>query len=505
MKVSPRFYIENWRDFANNPYSFTLSKLTVNASRFGAKGDGFTNDTKAIEDAMDYVSEHGGGTVVLEGDSSRYGKRYIATNVLLKSNVEFRIEKGATLWQSENPEDYSYKPTYKHDAVIPGVRWTHNLLVSNLPLIQGYYVKNIRICGGGKIRCMDTESRGSNPNSPYNLCEDAIHVIPIGLYGCDNVELTDVEVVRSEGYNVAFYRCSNVYAAHVKIHDIASLLTSDGIHLALGTHDAKLEQNFINTNDDGIVFWTSYNDPTAILWYFNEPEKNNAIYNLTACHNFVRSSSGKAIAFILWGSDNPNQENSEARDINVYDNILDGYSSVGAWADNPYFGSKNFDNKEPDYSPLKDVRIVDNDYLSRLDLGSGKATNFITDCGIPSSNTFLNGDFSQNGANWSHAGTAGVENKAGYAENGGQLFEGLTLTPGKYKLNVTVNGTGSVFVRNAETGENITVMPFNISSNQQKVLPVIFQIEKAIVYQLGICGEKEASASIFHADIQNND
>ena len=96
VKISGRFMVENYRDFSDNPYEFTLPELTVKVTdpRFGAKGDGFTNDNAAIQAAIDYVNAQGGGTVVLEGDDTRYGRRYIATRLQLKDNVELRIEKG---------------------------------------------------------------------------------------------------------------------------------------------------------------------------------------------------------------------------------------------------------------------------------------------------------------------------------------------------------------------------------------------------------------------------
>ncbi len=59
---------------------------------FGALGDGKTNDSKAIQTAIDKAFLNGGGTVVLES-----GKTYYSDSVQLKKNVELHLAKGSVL------------------------------------------------------------------------------------------------------------------------------------------------------------------------------------------------------------------------------------------------------------------------------------------------------------------------------------------------------------------------------------------------------------------------
>lgn len=154
--------------------------VKVTDAQFGAKGDAFTDDTKAIQAAIDYVAAQGGGVVILPGDTEHwYGRRYIATNINLKSNIELRVEKGAMIWQSQRVEEYDYSsnsfldaPVFGHDNDREGVVWAHSIN-DNLPLVYvgggydevtgkwGEAIRNVRITGGGIIRMMDTG--GSSP------------------------------------------------------------------------------------------------------------------------------------------------------------------------------------------------------------------------------------------------------------------------------------------------------------------------------------------------------
>ena len=61
------------------------------ARTYGAKADGATKDTKAIQAAIDDCASAGGGTVKLAGGT------FLSAPIVLKSNVILDIAKGATL------------------------------------------------------------------------------------------------------------------------------------------------------------------------------------------------------------------------------------------------------------------------------------------------------------------------------------------------------------------------------------------------------------------------
>lgn len=170
--------------------SFKLRDYTVNVrdKQFGAIGDGKTNDTEAIQKAIDYVNKSKGGTVLLPK-----GYTFAATCIKLKSNVNLLIDEGAVLQQSSNPKHYTYKPAYGHDGNMPGINWAHNMHVSNYPLIYATNVSRVKITGKGIIKMMEA------------TCKNTIHLVPIGLYKVDSFEISDINIRKASNYHICLY------------------------------------------------------------------------------------------------------------------------------------------------------------------------------------------------------------------------------------------------------------------------------------------------------------
>lgn len=63
-------------------------------------GDGKTLNTQALQQAIDEISNNGGGCLTLTPGT------YLTGMLIMKSNVELHLEAGATLLGSTNPYDY---------------------------------------------------------------------------------------------------------------------------------------------------------------------------------------------------------------------------------------------------------------------------------------------------------------------------------------------------------------------------------------------------------------
>jgi polygalacturonase len=163
-------------------------------TRFGAKGDGKTLDTDALNSAIDAASRAGGGIVLLPAGS------YLCYSIHLKSNITLQLTTGATIVAAPGPE--------------PGQQGKYDLAESNAPweayqdfghnhwhnsLIWGEGLENVAIIGSGVIwgkglsRGWDVEPRAEHPGAGNKA---------IALKNCRNVLLRDFAILHGGHFGI---------------------------------------------------------------------------------------------------------------------------------------------------------------------------------------------------------------------------------------------------------------------------------------------------------------
>jgi polygalacturonase len=105
-----------------------------NPRTYGAKADGLTKDTTAIQQAIDECERRGGGVVELDAGV------YLSAPIILKSNITLQLNQGAVLRGSTDHDDYEAITLFRriprkrsecvayHDSW----RWNHRRLGSKL-------------------------------------------------------------------------------------------------------------------------------------------------------------------------------------------------------------------------------------------------------------------------------------------------------------------------------------------------------------------------------------
>lgn len=162
----------------------------VDVRKFGAKGDGKTIDSPAVNKAIDYAAARGGGTVYFPPGT------YACFTIRLKSNITLHIENGATILAAPYLIDGS--PGYDHaepiDAAYAGFQdYGHSHWKNSL--IWGEGLHDIAITGQGLIHGKGL-GRGDgkddwlkDPNGPGTGNK------AIALKLCRNVTLSDFKIL----------------------------------------------------------------------------------------------------------------------------------------------------------------------------------------------------------------------------------------------------------------------------------------------------------------------
>ncbi|MFE2099802.1 glycosyl hydrolase family 28 protein [Streptomyces sp. NPDC059468] len=203
---------------------------------YGAKGDGSTNDTPAVNKAVNAASSAGGGTVRFPAGT------YKSKNTIhMKSNVTLQVDTGATI-QGSSADTYDPPESNPYDKYQDyGHSHFHNAM------IYGDRLTNIGFVGGGVI------DGGGNliTGNPKPGEADKI----LSLTRCDGLRIGDGLTLRRGGHFAALVNgCKNVTSDHLTI-DTAS--DRDGWNI-ISTTDVTVTNANIKANDDALVFKSDY-------------------------------------------------------------------------------------------------------------------------------------------------------------------------------------------------------------------------------------------------------
>lgn len=172
-----------------------VGRRSFDVRRFGARGDGKTKNTAAIQRAIEAAFEAGGGVVYLGPG------KYLSGGIVLKDNVTLYLEAGATLLGSRNIHDFA-----PHPGADP--RITDNVR----HLIFARDAVNVTICGSGHIDGQGPSfwKRTNVPQRPPDLWKETINAAWEAVDGGTRLDM------RPSPY-LEFVNCRNLRLEHFTI------------------------------------------------------------------------------------------------------------------------------------------------------------------------------------------------------------------------------------------------------------------------------------------------
>jgi polygalacturonase len=253
--------------------------------RFGARGDGTTPATRAIQAAIEACHAAGGGVVLVPAG------RYLCGALFLRSHVHLHIGAGATLVASKRFEDF---------PPIDG-RWEGIERKTYSSLLTGLELENVTITGAGaldgqgpvwwqahaatqelrqaaKLRRQDDNP----PGAPLRWPRPRL----INLIRCERVTIGDLLLNESPAYFIHLTYCHNVKIENISVVALTTN-NADGV-IVDSSKDVRIADCSIGSGSDCIGIKAGFDEDGRRVGL---PAEDIIVTN---CH--LHSSGGCAIA-----------------------------------------------------------------------------------------------------------------------------------------------------------------------------------------------------------------
>jgi hypothetical protein len=203
------------------------SSLSLSVRDYGAKGDGTTKDTTAIQQTIDRCAVLGGGEVLIPAGD------YLTGALQLRSNTLLRLAADAVLTGTGNMDDYP----------VTQVRWEGRWIAGHTALIHAFDATDTGVVGPGKIVGNDALGGRPRPETPLR------HPALIEPINCSNLRFEDFSTSYHLMWSLHPTLCRNVTIKNLTIRSTGG--NGDGIDVDSCQH-VVIDHCDIATGDDCI-------------------------------------------------------------------------------------------------------------------------------------------------------------------------------------------------------------------------------------------------------------
>lgn len=212
--------------------------MTVDVRHSGAKGDGQTVSTRAIQKAIDRCAAAGGGTVHFPPG------KWLSGTLVLKSHVTLHLEAGATLLGSTDLAHYPEKapriPSYTDNYV-------------SRSLIYAEDAKHVAIRGRGTID-------GQGRHFFWKSWDKRDRPFLIRMIACTDVLVEDVRLRNSAMWMQHYLVCERLRLRGMDVFNHATY-NNDGVDID-GCRDVSISGCMFDTDDDALCLKSTQPRPT---------------------------------------------------------------------------------------------------------------------------------------------------------------------------------------------------------------------------------------------------
>lgn len=219
-------------DVSALPDPSSPSGSVCNVADFGAKGNGTTLDTKAVQQAIDKCSVCGGEVFFPAG-------RFLTGSVVLKSNVEIYLSRGTVILGSTSIRDYQ--------AHAPDEN-SYNDSFLKYSLFYAYHAENISIKGEGTIDGQGAAFKVTTNKKPERYMD---RPFIIRFVDCRNVSVEGITMRNSAMWMQDYFACRYLTIKGIKVFNHANQ-NNDMMDID-GCSNVLVLDCFGDTDDDGIT------------------------------------------------------------------------------------------------------------------------------------------------------------------------------------------------------------------------------------------------------------
>ena len=223
----------------------------VSVKDFGAKGDGVTLDTDAVQAAIDRAAKRGGGVVNVPAGT------YLCGSIWLRSNIELHLDSGAVIKGSPDIKDYCSADCCPQNEAEVGF----GDYISGGHLLLGVGVQNVTLSGPGKI---DGNSDaflldGEGKRYPKKSHVPARPSQMVWFVDSRDISIKDIELADSPYWSCFILNCENVCVDGCYVHTRRKdyhTFNGDGIDIDRSLN-VTVTNCRIDTSDDCITLRAS--------------------------------------------------------------------------------------------------------------------------------------------------------------------------------------------------------------------------------------------------------